>query len=254
MARRSHALRKTIFAAILSAATAALLSPLALMSAWVHAESLPPQVYATALGEIRPIELADKLTVRMNTSTRLAVTDSPQLCEVSLNHGEALFDLQRDSTRALRVVAGSVVVNARGSKFSVRVRDAKNVELMVSTGQVTVGTTTIREHQLARISPGGIVLREFDEATVNRKLEWTTGHISFSGETLAEATAEFNRYNLRKLVITDRSISSLTIGGKFSSSDVDSFVDALRPMGITRVKGAASDGDAIRLVSSRRPD
>ncbi len=251
MARRSRARRKTIFAAIVTTTAAALLSPVALMSAWVHAETLPTQVFSTAVGEIRRIVLGEQLAVKMNTSTGLTVTSSPQLCEVSLDHGEALFDLQRDSTRPLRVVAGNVAVSARASKFSVRVLDAKNVELVVSTGQVTVGTTTIREHQLARISPGGIVLREFSEAEVNRKLEWTTGHISFSGETLAEATAEFNRYNVRKLMISDRTISTLTIGGKFSSSDIDSFVAALRPMGIRRVEG---DGDkVICLVSSREP-
>jgi ferric-dicitrate binding protein FerR (iron transport regulator) len=57
MARPGHARRHTTFAAITSLAAAALLSPVALMSAWVYAESLPLQVYSTAIGEIRPIVL-----------------------------------------------------------------------------------------------------------------------------------------------------------------------------------------------------
>jgi ferric-dicitrate binding protein FerR (iron transport regulator) len=91
MARLGHVRRHTTFAAIISLATAALLSPVALMSAWVHAESLPMQVYSTAVGEIRPIVLDEWMS-------------------------------------------------ARAARFSVRVRDLKNMDLLVSKGQVTVGT------------------------------------------------------------------------------------------------------------------
>ena len=255
MARRSHARSKTIFAAIFTTAVVALLSPVALMSAWVHAESLPMQVYSTALGELRRVVLGEQLAVSMNTSTGLTVTNSAQLCEVSLDHGEALFELARESTRPLRVAAGIAVMNTRAATFSVRVRDAKHVDLMVSSGQVTVGTTIVREHQFARISPAGMVLREFNEAEVSRRLEWTTGHIAFTGETLAEAIAEFNRYNVRKLEIADRTISAFAIGGKFSSGDIDSFIAALRPMGIRRMKDDVAKGaGAIRLVGSQESD
>jgi len=66
MARLGHARRHATFAAIASVAAAALLSPVALMSAWVYAESLPTQVYSTAVGEIRPIVLDEWISVRMN--------------------------------------------------------------------------------------------------------------------------------------------------------------------------------------------
>ena len=66
MARAGHARRHTTFAAITSLAAAALLSPVALMSAWVYAESLPTQVYSTAVGEIRPTVLDEWISVRMN--------------------------------------------------------------------------------------------------------------------------------------------------------------------------------------------
>jgi transmembrane sensor len=72
--------------------------------------------------------------------------------------------------------------------------------------------------------------------------------VTFAGETLAEAVAEFNRYNSRKLVIADRSISFISIGGQFRVSDVQSFVAALRPLG---VRAGYSDENSIRLVGTK---
>jgi transmembrane sensor len=248
MARLGHARRHTTFAAIRSLAAAALLSPAALMSAWVYAESLPMQVYSTAVGEIRPIVLDEWISLRMNTGTGAAVTLRDGLCEIGLDHGEALFQVERESPRTLRVVVGSTVMSARAAKFSVRVRDLKNMDLLVSNGQVTVGTTLVGERQMAKISPDGMRLRELNEVDVFRGLEWIDGHVTFAGETLAEAVAEFNRYNNRKLVIADRSISFISIGGQFRVSDVQSFVAALRPLG---VRAGYSDGNGIRLVGTK---
>ena len=246
MARLGHA-RHTTFATIISLA-AALLIPVALMSAWVHAESLPQQVYSTAVGEIRPIVLDERISLRMNTGTGATVTQRDELCEVGLDHGEALLQVERESPRPLRVVVGSTVMSARAAKFSVRVRDLKNMDLLVSKGQVTVGTALVGERQMAKISPDGIRLRELNEADVARRLDWVNGHLTFTGETLAEAIAEFNRYNDRKLVIADHSISLIPIGGQFRVSDVSSFVAALRPLG---VRVGATDKNSIRLVGAK---
>jgi len=78
------------------------------------------------------------------------------------------------------------------------------------------------------------------------------GQLEFSGEALAEAIAEFNRYNSRKLVIADRTISSLTIGGKFAATDFDAFVAALRDLGVNPVRGDGEDENIVRLVASQR--
>jgi transmembrane sensor len=254
MARVGHEQRKTTFASVvLSAAAVALLSGIALMSAWVAcAESLPLQVYSTPLGELRRVSLGVGMIVRLNTDTGLSAVASPLACEVALDHGEALFEVTAESARSLRVLAGLVMVSGRQSRFSVRVRDAKSVDVLVTAGQVNVNTTTVIANQLARVTSGNVVIRELTTEDVGRRLEWMTGYVSFSGETLGDATAEFNRYNRRKLVIADRTISTITIGGKFRAKDVESFVAALRPLGIRRMTGDVARGDdAVRLVGSQ---
>lgn len=248
MARLGHARRHTTFASIITLAAAALLSAAALMSASVNAKSLPMQVYSTAVGETRRVVLDEWISVRMNTGSVAAVTLDDDLCEVGLDHGEALFEIGRDSPRSLRVVAGGLVMSTQAAKFSVRVRDMKNMELLVSTRQVRVGTTLVGENQWARISSDGLRLRDLNPAAIARRLEWTTGHFTFAGETLSEAVGEFNRYNKRKLVIADRTIGYIPIGGKFPVDDVQGFVAALRPLGVQAVE---ADGNYIRLMGAK---
>lgn len=251
MVNLGHARRHTTFAAITSIAAATLLSPAALMSAWVYAESLPMQVYATAIGEIRLIVLDQWISLRVNTDTGATVTTHDQICDVELGHGEVLFEIEPESPRGLRVLLGSMVMSTRAARFSVRVRDLRNVDLLVSKGQVTVGTTLVGEHQLAMISPDGLRLRNVEEEDVARRLEWIHGRLAFAGEPLAEAVAEFNRYNKRKLMIADRAISFIPIGGQFRVSDVPSFVAALRLLGVRAVD---NDENGVELFGTKGTD
>ena len=52
--------------------------------------------------------------------------------------------------------------------------------------------------------------------------------MTFQGETLAEVTDEFNRYNRKQLIVTDPFIANRRIGGAFQATDPESFVSALR--------------------------
>jgi transmembrane sensor len=249
MARLGHVRRHTTIAAIGSVAAAALLSPAVLMSARVQAESLPLPVFSTAVGEIRPLVLDRWISLRMNTNTVATVTARNALCDVRLDRGEALFEVARTSPRPLRVLVGSTVMNAHAASFSVRVRDSGNMDLLVSNGEVLVGTTLVSARQMAKISPDGVRLRTLTEADVTRRFEWTHGRLVFSGETLAEAVTELNRYNNRKLMVADRTISFIRIGGQFGVNDMKSFVAALRPLG---VRAGASDANGIQLVGTGR--
>lgn len=57
---------------------------------------------------------------------------------------------------------------------------------------------------------------------------WTRGQLAFDAASLLEVADEFNRYNERPLVITDRSLYDLHITGIFSSTNPESFIRFLR--------------------------
>jgi transmembrane sensor len=49
----------------------------------------------------------------------------------------------------------------------------------------------------------------------------------FRDVTLAEAVAEFNRYNTRKIVIDDSTVGALAVAGSFRADNVEAFVRLL---------------------------
>ena len=83
------------------------------------------------------------------------------------------------------------------------------------------------------------------------RLAWTTGRLAFQGEKLSTVIAEINRYNRRKLVITNPDIAGLRIGGRFPTTDPDGFARMLdRTFGIkSHVVTENSRDDVIRLDS-----
>jgi ferric-dicitrate binding protein FerR (iron transport regulator) len=69
--------------------------------------------------------------------------------------------------------------------------------------------------------------RRVELEELERRLAWVNGNLFFRGETLAEAVDEFNRYNWRKLKVTDPVIHDLQLGGEFETTDLDGFIEAL---------------------------
>ena len=77
--------------------------------------------------------------------------------------------------------------------------------------------------QPTMLTPGDVVIAtaEFDVRdaetvrTLTSELGWRRGVLVFEHTTLADAAAEFNRYNREKLVIADTAAGRRTIGGTF---------------------------------------
>ena len=86
------------------------------------------------------------------------------------------------------------------------------------------------------LSPGDSAVVTGDAVSVTRKaakdliakLGWRRGVVTFDRTTLADAVAELNRYNNRKLVIGDPRAARITIGGTFDVNNIDTFIDIAR--------------------------
>jgi len=217
--------------------------------------------YLTGIGEHRTIPLADGSRIAMNTQTRLRVRYSPHGRDIELIEGEALFSVARDPLRPFRVHARHTIVEALGTQFSIYLGNS-GTKIAVTQGRVKVfenlnptpvivnpdgllWTDTVM-FEFAE-SPEGLVVSAGHEARVSqdsfadfevetrqveleeleRRLAWVNGNLFFRGETLGEAVDEFNRYNWRKLKVTDPAIHDLQLGGEFETTNLDGFIDAL---------------------------
>lgn len=253
MSIRSPAGPAWIRASFHLATTLAVFTPLG-PSAWGSEQPSEPLVYTTEVGEARRVVLGQHTVANLNTRTSLSVGLTPSACDIELRSGEVLFEVRRSEAREVHVIAGQVRVEADAAAFSVRLRDKDSVDVLVRKGDVKLTgkrePVTLTANEKAQVSSHGVKLERLDESEVQRRLQWTTGYLSFSGETLEEVVEEFNRYNMQKLIIEDRAIRRLRIGGNFQSTDPEGFVAALRPMGVQRADAGPPDSSTglIRLV------
>lgn len=213
-----------------------------------QAESQSRQL-STRLGEQYRARLVDGSTVELNTDTRLAVAIVPRVRKVELTTGEAAFEVARDPVRPFVVSTPLGDVRAIGTVFSVNLE--RGLEVVVAEGIVAVEKGG---REIARVSAGeryrltstGEAARKGEAPdAINRALAWREGKVAFAGETLAEAAAQFNRYNRIRIQIADPAVATMRFGGYFRATDPEGFARALE--GALPVE-ATREGDVIRLA------
>jgi transmembrane sensor len=214
-----------------------------------------PHRYGTGLGQVRQVPLSDGSLVAINTQSAVEVAMHPDSREVTLTRGEAWFKVAHDKNRPFIVSAGRIRVRAVGTAFSVRRHD-DGADVQVTEG--TVETWTVGE-ETRRVQVGAgekAYVAEYEPpkpvqaaADIERSLAWREGQIALEGETLDQAVAQFNRYNTRKLVISDPTLADEKLVGQFRATEPLNFADAVATtLGAT----VAEEGDTIRLSRPSR--
>lgn len=220
---------------------------LGILFAWPRHES-DVIAYRTQVGENRTIALSDGSRITLNTATHLH-TASTTARHAWLDGGEAYFDVAHDPAHPFVVEAGADRITVLGTRFSVR-REGGQTHVLVAEGHVRVGTagTTVDlwPNQEAVVKGTAIVRTQGDALHTDSRLAWREGRLVFDGATLAQAAAEFNRYNRRQLVIADAQAGAMTIGGSFAPTNLDGFVRLLEQGFALH---ARRDGD--RIIVSR---
>ena len=191
---------------------------------------------STPVGGHKVINLPDGSRVELNTASLVRSEVGADRREVWLDRGEAYFEVAHAEGRPFVVHAGPRTITVLGTKFSVR-RDGDRVTVSVREGRVRVEDATPHGSGRATIIAAGDVAIAEGPATliaansptrVENALSWRDGTLVFDQSTLAEAAAEFNRYNRRQIVIRDPEAASIRIGGTFQASNVDAFARLLR--------------------------
>lgn len=201
--------------------------------AWVHWPAGPS--YRTPVGGLASVPIADGSKVTLNTDSEIRVTLTPTERRVNIEHGEAFFEVAKDSARPFVVRAGDKRIVAIGTKFSVR-RDADDVRVVVTEGQVrveggsaeTTPPTQLSAGTVARASATGVLVQAKPLPEVEEYLSWRSGYLVFRNVALADAVAEFNRYNTHRIVIDDPAVAVMRVGGNFRSTNVGGFLRLLQ--------------------------
>jgi transmembrane sensor len=189
--------------------------------------------YSTPKGGRQTIALADGSRIELNTDTTLRIALDKNTRKAWLEKGEAYFQVRHNANRPFTVYAGNQRVIDLGTKFLLR-RGPGRLDVALLEGRIQLETKA--GHHPTVLSPGDSAIVMADSVSVTRKdakdliakLGWRRGVVTFDRTTLADAVAELNRYNNRKLVVSDPRVARITIGGTFDVNNVDTFIDIAR--------------------------
>jgi transmembrane sensor len=199
------------------------------------------RVYATALGEHQTLRLSDGSRIELNTNTEVRIAQGGRA--VTLERGEAFFQIVHDETRPFVVTVGDHRVVDLGTKFDVR-KEHDRLEVALIEGKARVEATTANAARPTLLSPGDVMvatartvsLKKRTSESLSDQLGWRRDVIVFDHTALAQAAAELNRYNTRKIVIADPVAAKVKIGGTFPVNGTQQLVDVARDLFNLNVK------------------
>lgn len=212
----------------------------------------------TTVGEIRRMPLEDGTMAEINTNSRMAVKLEADIRRITLEQGEAFFQVAHDAARPFVVSAGDVRVEAVGTAFSVR-RAGNGAEVQVTEGTVAVwdaaeagGKRLVTAGSRAVLSGSGAdeegvegVVSAADD--IDRNLAWRHGQLIFEGDTLLEAVDELNRYNRIQVRVENPELSAEKLVGRFRTNEPEAFAKAAAAM-----LGAQMETDSDTITLTRK--
>jgi transmembrane sensor len=234
------------------AAAAPFVVALSIALAWWF--SLQPDVYATEIGEQRAVTLADGSVIRLNARSKLAVKFSEGRRAVELLEGQALFQVAKDARRPFTVTSHDTRVQAVGTEFDVRRRRASTVVTVVEGRVAVFGIAGGVRAAPSKQRSGAVYLSAGEQVTMSpaaagsatpvdpaTATAWTRRQLVFDTTPLIDVVEEFNRYNVRRMVIRGPELESFQISGVFVSPDPGPLIRFLRSRPDVRVIETASE-------------
>lgn len=256
---------------MLRAGLAACLVLISGFGVWGVWENTPKtEVYDTAVGGQRTVNLSDGSSVQLNTNSRVEVRYSRAARDLRLVKGEAFFEVAPNKTRPFSVYARDGVVRAVGTAFVVRLQP-KGIEVTVTKGTVELASLVsnkpveslgraqaLPRHVLTTVSaqkgtteaallPPSHQVEKLDLAPpeATRKLAWRQGMLVFTGESLPSVVADVSRYTDVQIEIADPELNNLKVGGYFKVGEVEPMLEALE--GSFGVRVERLDAKHVRL-------
>lgn len=210
-----------------------------------------PKRYATRLGEVLRVLLDDGSSVTLNSETLLEVDFSSTRRLLRLVNGEALFEVAHDAMRPFVVRAARASIVATGTRFSVQLASAA-VEVLVSEGSVeleaglaSLAPVALGANMMATAAPDlDISTQRLPPVEIRRRLAWRQGMLSFDGDTLADAAAQFARYSHKHIIIHDPQIAQRRVVGRYSANDPAGFA---RSVALSMNLHVRQDGNRILI-------
>ncbi len=172
--------------------------------------------YATSVGELRMLDLADGTRVSLNAMSAIDIDYSPTHRRAILVEGQAYFEVASDPSRPFQVDARHTTVSALGTAFDVDTR--------LADGRVGVSVT---EHAVRVRSLGSddLVLQQGRKVVISRSgrpgpvieqdrasaIAWKTGMLIAENMDLQDVIAALRAYHTGWIVFQSDGVKSLRV-------------------------------------------
>ena len=207
----------------------------------------------TAVGERRRILIAEGIALELNTDSHVRWRRRDGAYDIDLLRGEVMLEREPGSAPCRLHCGRSEIEPSGGGRINAR-SGPRGVDLSVLEGEASLRTPastapirvpTLRKARVAGETPPS--LSPISQLEAGAVSAWRQGQLSFNGESLEAAVAEYNRYLPRPLVIEDPSIRQLRLGGRFPATDPADFCKAL-----SQIYGVSArfESSRIRLMRS----
>ena len=178
---------------------------------------VPTQILSSGRGQRRRFQLADGTSVDLNAESRLRVAFSRSERRVSLDDGEAIFDVVSDHARPFTVAAGDHTVRVLGTQFDVRNRDG-DLTVTVARGRVQVRPSLASDRVFVltpgqRLDIGAGGFGTVQAVNPQEAFSWRSGRLVYRNQPLAKVVADLNRQFVDQVVIGDPELGAIPITG-----------------------------------------
>jgi transmembrane sensor len=183
---------------------------------------------ATRKGEPQSFSLDDGSTVTLDADSKLTAHIGARRRSVSLDHGEAVFNIKRDALRPFEVVTSAGRVQDLGTRFDIEALE-NSTRVSVLEGRVGVltakGQALLVSGQAGGYDNAGNLLptEPFKEDTTR----WSGGQRHFDREFLDHVLERVARYHAVKFVFSDSHLRQLRVSGTFRLGDLPLFLRTL---------------------------
>lgn len=216
------------------------------------------ETYATAKGERRTVELADGSVVDLNGGARMSVSIGRDGRRVTLDEGQAVFDVAHDARRPFTVAAGDRTIRVVGTQFDVR-RLGGKVSVTVARGAVEVRPADGAAGKAYRLHPGqrldhveGAATTRVAAAEPTEVLGWRSGRLVYRQQPLSDVITDLNQQFVTPIRLDDAELAATPISGVLVLDDQDAVIRRLALL--VPISAVRSDAGVIlrRDVASDR--
>lgn len=185
-------------------------------------------LYATGVGDVRDVVLADGSAIHLDADSTLTVHFQPLSRGVELVRGRAEFTVAHNRWRPFTVAAGPAEIRVTGTHFLVR-REGEGTSAYLISGSIELRDAKSGERKAdlhpgteASISPAGAIQLQANDGV--KEKAWLSGKLLFDQTALADALDQFRPYGPVAVRLSSEDLRGLKISGLYSSNDLDGFL------------------------------